>query len=68
MDSLVVETEAVTDQSALDSQPSEESPKPPEEINLKADRQSFDARRGVFVAEGNVRAELRGGSLQADRI
>ena len=68
MDSLVVETEAVTDQSALDSQPFEESPKPPEEINLKADRQSFDARRGVFVAEGNVRAELRGGSLQADRI
>ena len=68
MDSLFVETEAVTDQSALDSQPSEESPKPPEEINLKADRQSFDARRGVFVAEGNVRAELRGGLLQADRI
>ena len=61
MDSLVVETEAVTDQSALDSQPFEESPKPPEEINLKADRQSFDARRGVFVAEGNVRAELRAG-------
>ena len=43
-------------------------PKPPEEIDLKADRQSFDARRGVFVAEGNVRAQLRGGVLQADRI
>jgi hypothetical protein len=55
-------------QSALDVQPFAESPEPPEEINLRADRQSFDARRGVFVAEGNVRAELRGGLLQADRI
>ena len=44
------------------------SPTPPDAINLKADRQSFDRRRGVFVAEGNVRAELRGGVLQADRI
>ena len=44
------------------------SPTPPDAINLKADRQSFDRRRGVFLAEGNVRAELRGGVLQADRI
>ncbi len=44
------------------------TPKPPEEIDLKADRQSFDARSGVFIAEGNVRAKLRGGVLQADRI
>ena len=68
MDSLTDETEVVKEQSALDVQPFEEAPEPPEEINLRADRQSFDARRGVFVAEGNVRAELRGGLLQADRI
>ena len=48
------------------SQPS--NSKPPEEIGLKADRQSFDARRGLFIAEGNVRAQLRGGMLQADRV
>ena len=48
------------------SQPS--NSKPPEEIELKADRQSFDARRGLFIAEGNVRAQLRGGILQADRV
>jgi len=41
---------------------------PPEEIKLKSDRQSFDPRRSVFVAEGNVQARLRGGTLQADRI
>ena len=68
MDSLADETEVVKEQSALDVQPFAEAPEPPEEINLKADRQSFDSRRGVFVAEGNVRAELRGGLLQADRI
>jgi hypothetical protein len=68
VDSLADETEVVKEQSALDVQPFAESPEPPEEINLRADRQSFDARRGVFVAEGNVRAELRGGLLQADRI
>ena len=81
MDSFADETDAVTEQSELEIQPFSESPrapsvkapiaespKPPEAINLKADRQSFDARRGVFVAEGNVQAELRGGLLQADRI
>jgi hypothetical protein len=68
VDSLADETEVVKEQSALDVQPFAESPEPPEEINLRADRQSFDSRRGVFVAEGNVRAELRGGLLQADRI
>jgi hypothetical protein len=68
VDSLADETEVVKEQSALDVQPFAEAPEPPEEINLKADRQSFDSRRGVFVAEGNVRAELRGGLLQADRI
>ncbi|MDA9674587.1 DUF3769 domain-containing protein [bacterium] len=68
VDSLVSETDSAKEPSALKVQPFAESPKPPETINLKADRQSFDARRGVFVAEGNVRAELRGGLLQADRI
>ena len=81
VDALDYKSDAVTEPSALEVEPfagpqkeSEaaplvtESPKPPEAINLKADRQSFDARRGVFVAEGNVQAELRGGLLQADRI
>ena len=68
VDSLVSETDSAKEPSALKVQPFAESPKPPETINLKADRQSFDARRGVFVAEGNVQAELRGGLLQADRI
>ncbi|MDG1059487.1 MAG: DUF3769 domain-containing protein, partial [Synechococcus sp. cluster3_bin.96] len=81
VDSFADETDAVTEQSELEVQPFsespkdpsvkapiKESPKPPEAINLKADRQSFDARRGVFVAEGNVQAVLRGGLLQADRI
>ena len=72
MDALADETDAVidavTEQTALDVEPFAESPKPPEEIKLRADRQSVDARRGVFVAEGNVQAQLRGGLLQADRI
>lgn len=68
VDSLSSETDSAKEPSALKVQPFAESPKPPETINLKADRQSFDARRGVFVAEGNVQAELRGGLLQADRI
>ena len=68
MDSLLSETDAAKEPSALRVQSFAETPKPPETINLKADRQSFDARRGVFVAEGNVQAELRGGLLQADRI
>ena len=68
MDSLSKETDAAKEPSALEVQPFAASPKPPKAINLKADRQSFDARRGVFVAEGNVRAKLRGGLLQADRI
>ena len=72
MDSLADETDgvsdAVTEQTALDVEPFAESPNPPEEIKLRADRQSVDTRRGVFVAEGNVQAQLRGGLLQADRI
>ena len=68
MNALAEEIDAANEPSALEVQPFAESPKPPEAINLKADRQSFDNRRGVFVAEGNVRAKLRGGLLQADRV
>ena len=42
--------------------------RPPLNIKLQADRQSFDARRNLFIAEGNVRAVLNGGVLQADRV
>ena len=68
MNALAEEIDAAKEPSALEVQPFAESPKPLEAINLKADRQSFDNRRGVFVAEGNVRAKLRGGLLQADRV
>ena len=41
---------------------------PPPELLLKADRQTYDARRQLFVAEGNVRAMINGGVLKADRL
>ena len=41
---------------------------PPPELRLRADRQTYDARRQLFVAEGNVRAVINGGVLQADRL
>ncbi|WP_413324335.1 DUF3769 domain-containing protein [Synechococcus sp. MIT S9503] len=41
---------------------------PPIELGLEADRQSYDARRRLFVAEGNVKALVNGGVLQADRV
>ncbi len=41
---------------------------PPPELRLRADRQTYDARRQIFVAEGNVRAVINGGVLQADRL
>ncbi|NOL47924.1 protein of unknown function DUF3769 [Synechococcus sp. MIT S9220] len=41
---------------------------PPSELRLRGDRQTFDARRQLFVAEGNVSAEINGGVLQADRL
>ncbi|KZR93661.1 LPS-assembly protein LptD [Synechococcus sp. MIT S9509] len=41
---------------------------PPPELRLRADRQTYDARRQLFVAEGNVSAEINGGVLQADRL
>jgi len=45
-----------------------QAPRPPLKIKLKADRQRYDARRNLFIAEGSVRAVLNGGVLQADRI
>ena len=41
---------------------------PPLEIQLRADQQRFDGERDLFVAEGNVSAQINGGLLQADRI
>jgi len=41
---------------------------PPPELRLQADRQIYDAKRRLFVAEGNVSAVINGGVLQADRL
>ena len=41
---------------------------PPPELSLKADRQTYDAKRQLFAAEGNVSATINGGVLQADRL
>ncbi len=54
----------------LQRQPSlpEQSPEPPRELKLRANRQRYDARQERFIAEGNVKAVLNGGVLHADRI
>ena len=41
---------------------------PPPELRLKADRQTYDARRQLLIVEGNVSAVINGGVLQADRL
>ncbi|QNJ05067.1 protein of unknown function DUF3769 [Synechococcus sp. MEDNS5] len=41
---------------------------PPAELLLRSNSQSFDARRNLFIATGDVQATLNGGVLQADRI
>ncbi|WP_320668302.1 DUF3769 domain-containing protein [Prochlorococcus sp. MIT 1307] len=41
---------------------------PPLELQLRADRQSYDSRQKRFVAEGRVSAILNGAILKADRI
>ncbi len=41
---------------------------PPPELRLQADRQIYDAKRRLFVAEGNVSAVINGGVLRADRL
>ncbi len=45
-----------------------EAPQPPEEIQLEADHQFYDQRRGVTIAEGNVRVVIGNSVLRADRI
>ncbi|HGY5546075.1 MAG TPA: DUF3769 domain-containing protein, partial [Prochlorococcus sp.] len=52
----------------LQTRNTEESPTPPKELKLQADRQRYDARQERFIAEGRVKAHLNGGILQADRI
>ncbi|HJN34226.1 MAG TPA: DUF3769 domain-containing protein, partial [Prochlorococcus sp.] len=50
----------------LQRQPS--LPEPPRELQLRANRQRYDARQKRFIAEGSVKAILNGGVLNADRI
>ena len=42
--------------------------KPPLELELSANRQSYDSQRQRFVATGNVMASVAGGRLLADRL
>ncbi|MFL0778214.1 MAG: DUF3769 domain-containing protein, partial [Prochlorococcus sp.] len=42
--------------------------KPPADLQLEADRQSYDSRQQRFVAIGHVVAKINGGILSADRI
>ena len=44
------------------------APKPPRHLRLTADRQRFDVRRNVTIAEGDVRLQLGSGQLAADRV
>ena len=60
---------SLTARSASQAAPDPDAiPEPPLELRLKSDRQSYDARRQLFIAEGNVRLLLNGGVLQADRL
>ena len=69
---LVEETpEDDPDPSAPSSDPQDLQPpaiQPPAELLLRSNSQSFDARRNLFIATGDVQATLNGGVLQADRI
>ncbi|AII42300.1 hypothetical protein KR100_02650 [Synechococcus sp. KORDI-100] len=44
------------------------APQPPGNVQLEADRQFYDQRRGVTIAEGNVRVVFGNAVLRADRI
>ena len=51
----------------------EADPKPdaasvPEQLKLKADRQFYDSKRKITIAEGNVTARLGDAQIQADRV
>jgi lipopolysaccharide assembly outer membrane protein LptD (OstA) len=47
---------------------STETPLVPEKLKLKADRQFYDSKRKITIAEGNVTARLGEAQIQADRI
>ena len=44
------------------------APKPPQRLKLSSDRQRYDVRRNVTIAEGNVRVQLGSSQLAADRV
>ena len=48
--------------------PEVETPLVPEQLKLKADRQFYDSKRNITIAEGNVTARLGEAQIQADRI
>ncbi|MGB4699006.1 MAG: DUF3769 domain-containing protein, partial [Parasynechococcus sp.] len=48
--------------------PEVETPLVPEQLKLKADRQFYDSKRKITIAEGNVTARLGEAQIQADRI
>ena len=47
---------------------STETPLVPEQLKLTADRQFYDSKRKITIAEGNVTARLGEAQIQADRI
>jgi lipopolysaccharide export system protein LptA len=53
---------------ASPKQHSTETPLVPEQLKLKADRQFYDTKRKITIAEGNVTARLGEAQIQADRI
>ncbi len=54
--------------SELISQENPNELSPPKELELKADIQTYDSRRKIFLAVGNVELLINGASLKADRI
>ena len=53
---------------ATPQEASTETPLVPEQLKLTADRQSYDSKRKITIAEGNVKARLGEAQIQADRI
>ncbi|KZR62369.1 DUF3769 domain-containing protein [Prochlorococcus sp. MIT 1303] len=67
---IAIPARQIGQSTGLQRQPSlpQQSPEPPRELKLRADRQRYDARQERFIAEGNVKAVLNGGVLKADRV
>ncbi|KZR61628.1 DUF3769 domain-containing protein [Prochlorococcus sp. MIT 1306] len=67
---IAIPARQIGQSTGLQRQPSlpQQSPEPPRELKLRADRQRYDARQERFIAEGRVRAVLNGGVLKADRV